>query len=216
MFEIQREFLNKFSKSDLKGDFYFTGGIALSLYYFNHRESDDIDLFCEKKEALILQNIGEFFKKAGIKILNFNKKYDRRIYSVEIDNKPLKVEFVYYPFVRLFETNVFNKIRVDSLYDIITNKVAALCDREEEKDVFDIGFFIYKKGKDAFKKILNEFFDKKFGIPGCKYLVEKILASYEGKFDSIKLLGSVKREDIYENLQEFLKELVKEDISENY
>ncbi len=216
MFEIQKLFLGEFSKSDLKENFYFTGGTALSIYYYNHRESEDIDFFTDKKEHLNLVKISMFFKSKGIKILEYNKKYNRRLFVVEIEEVPLKVKFAYYPFESVFPLEVRKGIKVDFKTEIITNKIAALCDREEEKDIFDIAFFIYKEGKKAFQKVLDDYFEKKFGIPGCKYIVQKTIAGYNGNFDSIKILNNIKKEKIINSVKDFLKDTIREEIDESY
>ena len=41
----QKEFLKLVAGSKLIDQFYFTGGTALSLYYFKHRFSEDLDFF---------------------------------------------------------------------------------------------------------------------------------------------------------------------------
>ena len=216
MFESQKEFLKRFSKSELKEDFYFTGGTALSLYYFNHRESDDIDLFTEKKETLNLEKINYFLKSFNMKVKSFVKRYDRRIFELELEGSPLKVEFTYYPFERLFDFKREDGLLIDSVYDITTNKIAALCEREEEKDIFDLSFFIYREGREAFEKVLNDYFEKKFNIPGCRYLVERILSSYTGDFGSIKTFKSIKKDEVLESMKSVLREIVREDIDESY
>jgi len=215
MFELQKIFLEKFGISELKSYFYFSGGTALSLFYYNHRESEDLDFFTDEKELLNLNKINFFFKSSGFKVLEYNKKYDRRIFIIEINKNLVKVEFTYYPFERIFPLKEIKGIMVDDKLDIITNKIAALCEREEEKDIFDIAFFIYKEGINSFKKVLDEYFDKKFGIPGCRYIVEKVLAGYEGEFESIKIINGHRKKEIVNNLKEALKKIVKEDIDES-
>ncbi len=216
MFELQREFLKRFLKSKLREDFYFTGGTALSLYYFNHRESDDINLFTEKKGNLNIEKINYFLKSFNIKVKSFVKRYDRRIFEFELEDSPLKVEFTYYPFEKLFDFKKEDGLLIDSVQDIITNKIAALCEKEEEKDIFDLSFFIYREGKESFKKILNDYFEKKFNIPGCRYLVERGLSSYDGDFGSVKTFKNIKKDEILETMKSFLREIVREDIDESY
>ncbi len=214
MFELQKSFLSKFKNSDLSNDFYFTGGTALSLYYYNHRASDDIYLFTDRKELLNVERINYFLKSSGIKVLEFGKKYDRRLFVVLIENQPIKTEFTYYPFKRLFPSEKVDGIYIDSKFDIITNKIAALCDREEEKDIFDLSYFIKEEGVESFKKILNDYFEKKFGIPGCRYIVEKILTNYEGNFESVKVLKNIDKDMIKEKMKNVLRVLIREDIDE--
>jgi predicted nucleotidyltransferase component of viral defense system len=44
---LQRRFLNAFSQTELKKDFFLTGGTALAHFYLQHRLSDDLDFFTE-------------------------------------------------------------------------------------------------------------------------------------------------------------------------
>lgn len=46
----QRLILDQVKQNEfLRSNFYFTGGTALSGYYLNHRESEDLDFFSQKK-----------------------------------------------------------------------------------------------------------------------------------------------------------------------
>lgn len=44
-FALQDRFLGRFFASPLAEHFYLTGGTALARFYYNHRESLDLDLF---------------------------------------------------------------------------------------------------------------------------------------------------------------------------
>lgn len=39
---VQKKVFTSFAKSDLSKQFYFTGGTALKVFYFNHRDSEDL------------------------------------------------------------------------------------------------------------------------------------------------------------------------------
>ena len=49
----------------LTENFYFTGGTALSYFYLNHRYSDDMDFFSEKKidQSIIFSMVSQWAKK---------------------------------------------------------------------------------------------------------------------------------------------------------
>lgn len=58
---FQKIVFNKISQDkSLRETFYFGGGTALSVFYLNHRYSDDLDFFSEK----------EFDKNVVIKFIN--------------------------------------------------------------------------------------------------------------------------------------------------
>ena len=53
MFPMQRKVLVKLMElSDIENNFFLTGGTALSVFYLNHRQSNDIDLFTTAKVDL--------------------------------------------------------------------------------------------------------------------------------------------------------------------
>jgi hypothetical protein len=50
----------------------------------------------------------------------------------------LQMDFVNNKTYREGKSNLFNNIRVDNVINILTNKLMAVLDRDEEKDMFDI------------------------------------------------------------------------------
>ena len=49
-YALQDKFLEVFFSNPLATDFYLTGGTALARFYFNHRESVDLDLFTNNQK----------------------------------------------------------------------------------------------------------------------------------------------------------------------
>jgi predicted nucleotidyltransferase component of viral defense system len=73
--EHQKEVLDAVSSDELLANqFYFTGGTALSLVYLQHRESVDLDFFCENifETEEILKVIGDLQKKSKFKLESRN------------------------------------------------------------------------------------------------------------------------------------------------
>lgn len=68
-FALQDRFLELFFDSPLAEHFYLTGGTALARFYFNHRESLDLDLFTN--------DFGEDFSQVNqvIKALGLSELY---------------------------------------------------------------------------------------------------------------------------------------------
>lgn len=123
------------------GPLYLTGRTALGRFYLNHRYSDDIDLFTNSDNS---------FKDVVTKIrfkldATFNTLTDKLILYdefirvwVEDNNCQLKIEFVNDVPYRWGEIEFANTIPIDSLGNILSNKLTALVSRDEPKDVFDI------------------------------------------------------------------------------
>lgn len=63
---LQKIIIDEFRKDPLLRDyFYFTGGTALSIFYFQHRLSEDLDFFTEKKVPY--DQVVSFISKAAKK-----------------------------------------------------------------------------------------------------------------------------------------------------
>ncbi len=147
--QVQERFLKFFKQSALSEYFYFTGGTALSEFYLQHRYSYDLDFFTDKIKALDINAILSFLHSlSDIKEVRYDKIYDRRLFFLKISDRNLKVEFSLYPFKRITECKNIDGLVVDSFDDLFVNKLAALSDRDEEKDLTDIYFILKSKADD--------------------------------------------------------------------
>ena len=126
--------------------FYFTGGTALAEFYLKHRYSEDIDLFTEKEE--VNQPVVEaFLKKSSVKlsVVKIVKSQFLGLVSFKLkykDGEELKVDFNYYPFLRIEKGLKYKNLEVDSVYDIATNKVHTLFMKPRSRDYIDLYFII--------------------------------------------------------------------------
>ena len=123
------------------GNLYLTGGTALGRFYFDHRYSDDIDLFTHSDSSFqdTVKNIRQIID------LNFKAGkgkpvlYDDFIRVwLEEDDCQLKIEFVNdvpYHWGDLFH---INNIPIDNPGNILSNKLTCVAGRDEPKDVSDI------------------------------------------------------------------------------
>jgi len=143
----QKIILDEIGKSIfLKSNFYFTEGTALSSVYLNHRVSDDLDIFSEKKfnNQAILQLMEEWGLKHKF---TFNSRFREVVYIFDLifdDKTELKVDFGYYPYKRVEKSLVWNGIEVDSLIDIAINKLQTIIQRTTIKDFVDLYYLLEK------------------------------------------------------------------------
>ena len=149
-------------------NFYLTGGTALAEFYFQHRLSEDIDLFSEKEVNVAA--IEAFLQKASIKlgISKIIKQNYLGLYTYKLkykDGETLKVDFSYYPFPKIEKGTSFGNLEVSSLYDIAVNKVHTIASRTRARDYIDL-YFIMKNSK----------------LPVGEYL-EKLRLDSKAKFD---------------------------------
>jgi predicted nucleotidyltransferase component of viral defense system len=142
-------------------DFYLAGGTALSLYYFHHRESFDLDFFTKKFNAIRISNIIKELslglKKETELIAEQKSKEKVRIavYSVQFTKtEALKIDFVEDYANLIKKPRLVNGINVLSLEDIYIRKIFAIAGslqaedsigrrimrgaRQEAKDFYDL------------------------------------------------------------------------------
>ena len=114
-------------------DFYLAGGTALSLFYFQHRLSVDLDFFTRDFDYSKIKDIAAYFEKAinkKVKLIgqSLGKETARMVvYNVHFSaTGALKIDFVEDTVDLLKETKVVDGIRILSLEDIYLRKLYAL------------------------------------------------------------------------------------------
>ena len=142
--------------------FYLTGGTALSRCYYNHRYSDDLDLFVNADK--------NFISKAEKMIQECRKKFKIELtvktesYCSFLVDKKLKVDLVNDVISHIGGFKKFELFsRVDNVKNILSNKITALISREEPKDVVDI-WKIAKKTRIDWEQIFVDTASKAVGI----------------------------------------------------
>ena len=158
-----RDFQNKVLTilSDKIGDFYLSGGTALSLYYFQHRESLDLDFFTHnfnRGRVSEIINLLSVNLKKKIELIAEQSRHINRVrvavYFVHINkNKFLKIDFVqdYLDFIKL--PKLINGIKVLSLEDIYIRKLYAIIGTYQTKSF--IGRKVLKGGRQEAKDLYD-------------------------------------------------------------
>ncbi|OGD83746.1 hypothetical protein A2572_00810 [Candidatus Collierbacteria bacterium RIFOXYD1_FULL_40_9] len=149
--DFQKKLLFYFEKNEyLRDKLFFTGGTALSHYYFQHRFSEDLDFFAEEEfdQLQILAWIKSISPELKIKEIEqqiLNGQLTLFLYYTE-EEKPLKLDFAYFPFPHMGKFEMLGKIRVSSLEDIAVNKIQAITTRSRSRDYFDLKLCLEKLG----------------------------------------------------------------------
>jgi predicted nucleotidyltransferase component of viral defense system len=167
----QKRFLRALRESPLAEVYYLTGGTALSAFYLEHRQSEDLDFF--SGEAAALEMVLSFIHSLpGVTKVQFDRKFDRRIFLLELaDNRVIKTEFTRYPFPRLEKETVVEGILIDSFQDILVNKIVAMTDRIDAKDYVDLYCAIRKQPEIKIERLI-EGAEKKFGVIGVGHIIQ--------------------------------------------
>ncbi len=133
-------------------DFYLAGGTALSIYY-GHRESEDLDFFTDKEfiPDIFLGNS----RKNGVNV----EKIQISPFTIHCILNDVKISFFRYDYPLIEPLNNFEKIKIGSVLDISSMKLAAILGRSEKKDYYDIYEILQHL---TFEEIIRGF-KKKFG-----------------------------------------------------
>lgn len=128
--------------------FYLTGGTAASRGYLQHRFSDDLDYFVndDNRFGLWVERIIQALNKQWKCDVLMKEERFARLNILQNDCS-LKIEMVNDVPARIGSIQTHSILgRLDSAENILANKVTALLDREEPKDLADIwGFCCQKK-----------------------------------------------------------------------
>jgi predicted nucleotidyltransferase component of viral defense system len=120
--------------------FYLTGGTALSRFYFHHRYSDDLDLFSHDLHSfpdafrLIFEKLQS--KWPGIKVEVDARDFKRL--RLKRDSITLKMDLVADRISRIGLPARFGNISVDTVRNILSNKICAILGRDEARDIADL------------------------------------------------------------------------------
>lgn len=130
--------------------FYLTGGTAASRGYLHHRFSDDLDLFVndDNRFALWAQRVIEAVA-AGVDVEVDVVQRGARFVRITLTaaDTLLKVEMVNGVPAHVGEVSVHPVLgRLDSAENILANKLTAVVDRREPKDLADIRGFCCRMG----------------------------------------------------------------------
>jgi hypothetical protein len=148
LYPLQDEVLELLTRLDT--GLYLTGGTASSRGYLAHRLSDDLDLFANDAGAFglwadrLIQTLSEG-PAWNLKVAQREKRFVRLF--VERQQVPLKIELVNDVPSHIGEVRLHPVLgRLDSPENILANKISALVDREEPKDLADIWGFCCRMG----------------------------------------------------------------------
>lgn len=145
----------------------------------------------------------------GLKVVSFHKRFDRRIFLVEVDGEPLEVEFARYDYPRIASTFVVSEgLQLDDPADILANKIAALSDRLDPKDEVDLYFLLQGPDPPDFREALASA-ERKFQIVGLRFLIQSRLLSVAAQHPATT--PSVTREEMAEKFRTLVKDLIAAD-----
>ena len=169
--------------TNLDNDFYLTGGTALHRFYYDARYSDDLDFFVSSGVSFSedVQEVVETLKSQNYRVREDVKARD--FYRLMVDDS-LQLDFVNDRVYRYKKSEIINGMRIDNKINILTNKLNAILNRDEEKDIFDLFCLAYHE----------EFYWKEMlEIANKKAPVEKDILIYRLKSFPLEWLEKIKQ-----------------------
>ena len=143
---LQRDFLSLFFQG--APPFFLTGGTALSAFYFQHRYSEDLDLFTLDKDVFdrVSLYVADTASRltASVASLQIAPQFHR--YRLSRQGESVIVDFVREVVPQVSkDKNNFDGIVVDTLEEITVNKICTVIGRAEIKDYIDL-YFLARAG----------------------------------------------------------------------
>ncbi|MCL9804893.1 nucleotidyl transferase AbiEii/AbiGii toxin family protein [Flavobacterium amniphilum] len=157
--------IKELQQLDSLNSFYLAGGSNLAIRY-SHRESIDIDLFCENIIGvsgfeLIEKEIKETFKDRVLSITYPTKQNDELVFLrtiISTNKTNIKVEII--QGFKLFNPiELINEIRLASEIDIGLFKLDSITNRYAEKDLYDLDYITENRNHSLNK--LMELYEKR-------------------------------------------------------
>lgn len=157
--------------------FYLAGGTALSLFYFHHRESYDLDLFSRDFSRIKVERIVSGLSramKAPMRLIGEQNRKDRArmlVYNLEIDKRhSLKVDFIEDFYELISPLQKINGIPVLSKEDIYFKKILAVSGGAETADL--IGRKRFTGGRQDVKDLFDLYFLSRTFMPLSKFVFD--------------------------------------------
>jgi len=180
LYQLQDKILLLVSKLD--NEFYLTGGTALHRFYYNNRYSDDLDFFVTNGENFN-EDVKEVIEQLKVESYDVVENVKSRDFYRVTVNDSLQLDFVNDRVYRHGKSKIFDGIRVDNKLNILTNKINAIVNRDEEKDIFDLFCLAYSESFNW-----NDVFE----IANKKAVVEKDIFIYRLKSFPLEWLKRIK------------------------
>lgn len=215
LYPLQNRILNVISA--LCPSLYLTGGTALSRFYFSHRYSDDFDLFANEESLfpeIVEKAIVEIQKIDGVRLKIAETGIGAGYLRIEVSEGEacLIVDFVNDIAFRLGAPVEHDGIRIDTLSNILTNKIAALIGRDELKDVVDVRE-ICRRSRFNWARVLEASSEKEASVDG-EYIDYKLsiliafLKGHPGFLDSINWIIKPDADIFISDLEELRKDIL--------
>ena len=157
----QQQFLDWIDTQEFSRKVYWSWGTALA-YQYNHRLSTDLDFFSFDflADYELIPFIEDIKKHFWVQKVQRQNIYNRNIFLFDDSLDSLKMEFTFFPFPRNSPKELWNTtLEIDAPSEIWANKIHAITERHEVKDVYDL-YYIINIGDISLDILLDRTADK--------------------------------------------------------
>ena len=190
-------------ESGILKDAYLAGGTALALQ-MGHRISVDFDFFTKKKfnSEMLVQKLAALPAKFQLERLEWGTilGYVGRT----------RFSLFYYNYPLLDKPAFFSGIKLASIKDIASMKIAAISDRGAKRDFIDLYFILAVEKAFSFKDVLN-FYDKKFKVlrQNKMHILKSLIYFNDAeKVEMPKMLKDVNWKEVKKYFEKEVKEIM--------
>ncbi|MFH0750138.1 MAG: nucleotidyl transferase AbiEii/AbiGii toxin family protein [Candidatus Gottesmanbacteria bacterium] len=165
-------------------NFYLSGGTALAAWYLNHRESYDLDFFTDHpfEYDKIIRWVKQQEHVLGYSSVRFEEDYGFLMCFLRFSSKTiLKIDFHNYTSMTLQKGLRWRGLTIDSLYDIVVNKLRTISTMPRTRDYVDY-YCIAQHTPHPIKQLLSAV-EKKFREPIDPLQVAKNFLTVAGVVD---------------------------------
>lgn len=123
-----------------RGGFFLTGGAVLAGWELEHRTTEDLDLFTDRKDALTEgeQSLRRAAEDVGATLEAITTTPDFRRFVVRFSDETVKVDLVRDHAPQLLPKVERDGVMTDSAAEIFANKLCTLVERSEIRDLVDV------------------------------------------------------------------------------
>jgi len=187
----------------VEDEFYLTGGTALSRFYQEKRYSDDLDFFTNSSTRFnfaVKNTLAELSKEFSIE----NELDSKDFVRIKVDGL-LQVDFVNDRVPRYKEPKVLeNGYKIDTIENILSNKITAVIGRDNPKDIFDI-YLISRYYSIDWQEILASAQEK--SVFSIDDLILRLRSFPHGLLKSINLIDDEFLDSFEDDFNELIKKI---------
>jgi len=204
---LKRDFLKRFAAHNQ--DFFLTGGSALGIFYLQHRLSYDLDFFTSKPNVewhLLENTVRGIAADIHAECRSLTASPDFHRYQIVRPPESEILDFVIERIPQLdLQKNEFDGIRVDTIREIMVNKICTLIHRCELKDVLDL-YYLQQHGY-AVRDYLEETKRKEVGLDPA--MISFLLSRLKIDIDPAYLLAPLNLDDFRRFVDDLRKEMAR-------